>query len=282
MGVNRHGHAMKGTISVDPKTTELLPDVSDELIAYFKKHLKTRMIRWWMIAHEVGIGEDGKLHIHFVVIFNFENPGGYGPQGAKQCNNYKKTLRGACPLVQICHERCPEHGVKLALMSDTKWVHEYLQKETERDDIYHNMPPDLALVQPYLSKPSQGGNVAADQTLHKYAAMAKETGLDKECGLEDVCLWYNTAVHVDKTIKSLENEQKEVNLCIKLHKYLTATAEFSEAQERAIAKSKKRCPERAARVAKIIKKSDKTAEDYLEIMSDELFNGGKHSNMMAK
>lgn len=159
---------------------------------------------------------------------------------------------------------------------DTEWITKYMHKESEMT--LCDLPPDLEAIKDFLSD-APGKPKEVDAKMSKLSKMAKEDGLGTHSTFSDVCLWLIKATNVDKTVATSKDDAQELNIAKKLHKYLTASVELSEAMKRELAKreppppAKRQAPEKRAALGKqygagfnIPKPS--TSEQFLEMFQN--------------
>lgn len=101
---------------------------------------------WYAMKHE--LGENGKVHIHAVIIYEIQTSTNNG--GAKVISRVKSQMKAYSPMLRLYME---EHPSKYALVVQTlksdELIAEYMQKEEE---LYvFELPSDLAQLKPYFA-----------------------------------------------------------------------------------------------------------------------------------
>lgn len=225
-GGNKPYHSFKGTINIPEDRIGDWPEIKDELLKMFKEP----WVQWYCLKHE--IGENGKLHIHFVVIIKILGTRTPAFSGAKCVGNFVTMFKTRCEVLKGAVGEFRKPAWLMTPMPDTKWLHEYLWKEG--DIVYTNMPGDLAELQPYLANVGVFCK-AADPTMDRYKTLMIQAGLTKDATFQEVCIWLKEAQFKNDKIKCCLDESKELAMAKKCHQYLTAKVELSKGMKREIA-----------------------------------------------
>jgi len=115
---------------------------TDEVLDYLKKYTL-----WYAAKHETG--QNGKVHLHVVMVNEILSNTGSDHDGAMTASNRKAHMLRRCPTIQAF---LAEHGSKHSICAhpcrSDKFI-EYMQKEG--DLVYHKLPKDIVEMRPYFA-----------------------------------------------------------------------------------------------------------------------------------
>lgn len=121
--------------------TDILGTWTNELHNWSKRNCI-----WYAIKHE--LGENGKVHIHMVVIYEIQTSTNTG--GAKVISRVKSQMRCMCPQLRAYMEENPsQYALVVQSLKSDELIVNYMQKEERLK--YFDLPQDLAQLKPYFA-----------------------------------------------------------------------------------------------------------------------------------
>lgn len=111
-------------------------------------HWCTRNALWYAIKHE--LGENGKVHIHMVIIYEIQTALGTKSAGAKTKDRVLSQMTFWCPQIKQYLIQYPSpHNIVMAPLKSDELIATYMQKESEL--AYKDLPLDLCELKPYFA-----------------------------------------------------------------------------------------------------------------------------------
>lgn len=163
----------------------------------------SRNCLWYAIKHE--LGENDKVHIHMVVIYEIQTSTNSG--GAKVISRVKSQMFSNCPELRDWMTVNPSRFalVVQSLKSD-ELIAEYMQKETILK--YHDLPQDLAQLKPYFA--DMQTNKPKNPEYEVWAAMYKSDNQIMPATLESVWNFFGHHMYAESTtpIKILSDPKR--------------------------------------------------------------------------
>lgn len=158
---------------------------------------------FWAIKHESG--ENGKLHIHFIMIFEIVS-NGTKSGGAKTKARLTDSIKNASPnLREYLIEHPSNHSLVLLPLLADKVIMEYMQKESTLK--YFELPKDTIELQPYFAELQKAK--VSNPEFDAYASDYKDRDLEMPCTIESSWDYFATRTTVENNLKAkLDPRQK--------------------------------------------------------------------------